>query len=150
MLSADEIFTDEDVRLNEILANIPEAEDDYFPEGMFSSDQADGNQASSPADFLEEARKLVDAGEAKTMTEAMRKVRRQRPELHEAFKAEAAINAGQQSKQNQEFVELCRRHGLCLEQADRARKAGHAKIADGVLRVASDILVRIRKLTRQE
>lgn len=48
-----------------------------------SSGSSDNEQEG---DFLEEAHKLVDDGKAKSMTEAMKKVRRRQPKLHEAFK----------------------------------------------------------------
>jgi len=44
------------------------------------------SDSEQEGDFLEEARKLVDDGKAKNMTEAMRKIRRRQPQLHEAFK----------------------------------------------------------------
>jgi len=47
---------------------------------------SEGSDNEQEDDFLEEARKLVDDGKAKSMTEAMKKVRRRQPELHEAFK----------------------------------------------------------------
>lgn len=47
----------------------------------------DGSNNEATGDFLLEARAMVDEGKAKTVTEAMRKVKRQNPELHEAFKA---------------------------------------------------------------
>lgn len=93
---------------------------------------------AAKVDFLGEAKKLVDAGEAKSMTEAMRTVSRQRPELHEAFKS------------NQKFRDLVQRHSLAIEQAKRARNAGYSKVADGTLAVAEEICRKIRQLLRKD
>ena len=51
----------------------------------------EGSDGEAQGDFMLEARKLVDEGKAKTLTEAMRKVQRQNPELHEAFKAKSEV-----------------------------------------------------------
>lgn len=155
MLDVTEIFTEEDERLNEILANVPPAEDDYFPAGFDGIDQSSVGAKSiatedfddgAQGDFLDEARKLVDQGKAKTMTEAIRKVHHERPELLEALKSGAVIPPGQQFRQNQKFIDLCRRHKLCLEQYERAKKAGHSKIATGILKFANENLLELRKL----
>lgn len=47
----------------------------------------DGSDNEATGDFMLEARRMVDEGKAKNVTEAMRKVKRQNPELHEAFMA---------------------------------------------------------------
>lgn len=44
------------------------------------------SDSEQEGDFLEEAHKLLDDGKAKNMVEAMRKIRRRQPELHEAYK----------------------------------------------------------------
>ena len=51
----------------------------------------EGSDGETQGDFMLEARKMVADGNAKTLTEAMRKVRRQHPELHEAFKANSEV-----------------------------------------------------------
>lgn len=161
MLDVDEVFTREDEELNEILADVPEAEEGYFPPGTF--DQIDELKSSSQSnvraeqiedDFMLEAQKLLDVGEVKTMTEAMRKVRHQHPELHEAFKAESrspqqSVDA-RQFKSNKKFVELSERCRLTLDQAAQARKAGHPEIAAGTLVTAKDICREIGVLLRQD
>jgi hypothetical protein len=48
-------------------------------------------------------------------------------------------------RKTKEWIELCRRHRLCLEQAARAFKAGHAKIGQGVLLQAEQIQLKIQE-----
>lgn len=51
----------------------------------------EGSDGEAQGNFMLEARKLVADGKAKTLTEAMRKVRRQNPKLHEAFKVNSEV-----------------------------------------------------------
>ncbi len=51
----------------------------------------EGSDGEAQGDFMLEVRKLVSEDKAKTLTEAMRKVQRQNPELHEAFKAKSEV-----------------------------------------------------------
>ncbi len=53
-------------------------------------------------------------------------------------------------ERTREFVGLCRRHRLALSQSQTAFENGHPKIADGVLRQAEAIQVRIEQHVRAE
>ena len=55
-----------------------------------------------------------------------------------------------EQKRNTEFARLVRRHSLAVEQGQRAAEAGHAKTADGCLKIASAYLVQIEEHCRED
>jgi len=134
----------------EIVAEQRTADVDSVQEELGDLSLDSGQQS----DFLEEAHKLVDNGKAKSMTEAMKKVRRRQPELHEAFKNKSQPPryplTARQFENNKKYRALVEKYQLALDQADNAAKTGHESIAKGVYRKAGEILVEMRQLIREE